>query len=1021
MTTLTTRMRGLAATLALIAFVVGVPSILLALDAIPDPHAFSWSRLTTPDDGTLLLEVLAIVCWLAWAIFTCQLIASIFAQIRGLRSPRLPGLAVPQLAADRLVALAGLLFMAAPSTVALVPEPGAAAVLVSPSLPDIDTAILTTPVTAPVSTASGDPASEVKVERYTVKRGDSLWRIAEERLGDGAKYVELIELNRRMLNGDPDFLLPGTVLRVPVIEAPTSGAYVVQPGDTLWEIAQEELGNADDYPAILEASRDTIQPDGAQLTDPDLIRPGWRLTIPQPDSPGTPRPPRDVDRPPTVEPPSPSPVPTTPDPRTPTATDTSPAPADGSGPAHAEDTDNDDEGTVVPGWLLPGLAGAGSIFGGALWLVLRAQRRTQLRHRRPGRIFPPPSTELLSAEKTAHATASVIAPRIEALDAALRNLTPPLPRILTVTMSSNKIKVTLAEADDLPRPWSGSGTKWQVAMDDVPDRPEDSFPPYPLLVSIGQDTDGAFVFLNLEELRTVTLTGDHHRKAGFARHLAAELAVNPWSIVTTVDLLGLGADLSLFNLGRVRTHPEGDTDFIAELAHTLSTITEPSDPDDFHVAIIATANRPLPDLDELAGVITRIPGRSSAALVDLEDESRPGATHVQLTADGRLQIDELDLAITAAGLSEEEARACALLLDLTLTEEVAPVPVEDTDDAVSDLAGTLAPHLTAPRPEGPAGSESLLPLDTHAYTDAAATTVDDVETLAPLASPAAPAAVEAADPTLDDDLARWEAPGLVATKLTLLGPVSARTTGDTKATAHRRPFYIELLAYLTLHPHGVTARAIAEAFALRPERVRVDISHLRRWLGTNPRSGQPYLPNAEVSHAPDSPALYKLDGVLSDLDLFRRLRTRGQSRGAAGIEDLVTALGLVSGEPFTELRKEHWNWLLEGDRWDHLMTSAIVDVGHIVTAHALTAGDYDLALWAAQVSYAAAPYDEIAQLDMVQAEKSAGHDTEAEQHLNDRIFNRRDDELPPIDLPDRTKQVVGEKKWASRGRPRRTG
>jgi nucleoid-associated protein YgaU len=51
--------------------------------------------------------------------------------------------------------------------------------------------------------------------------------------------------------------------------------YTVQPGDTLSAIAKRFLGNASDYMEIFNANRD-------QLSDPDLIRPGQVLKIPQP-------------------------------------------------------------------------------------------------------------------------------------------------------------------------------------------------------------------------------------------------------------------------------------------------------------------------------------------------------------------------------------------------------------------------------------------------------------------------------------------------------------------------------------------------------------------------------------------------------------------------------------------------------------------------------------------------------------------------------------------------------------------
>jgi LysM repeat protein len=50
--------------------------------------------------------------------------------------------------------------------------------------------------------------------------------------------------------------------------------YTVRPGDTLSGIAKQRLGNAGAYMDIFNANRD-------QLNDPDLIKPGQVLKIPQ--------------------------------------------------------------------------------------------------------------------------------------------------------------------------------------------------------------------------------------------------------------------------------------------------------------------------------------------------------------------------------------------------------------------------------------------------------------------------------------------------------------------------------------------------------------------------------------------------------------------------------------------------------------------------------------------------------------------------------------------------------------------
>jgi hypothetical protein len=151
--------------------------------------------------------------------------------------------------------------------------------------------------------------------------------------------------------------------------------------------------------------------------------------------------------------------------------------------------------------------------------------------------------------------------------------------------------------------------------------------------------------------------------------------------------------------------------------------------------------------------------------------------------------------------------------------------------------------------------------------------------------------------------------------------------------------------------------------------------------------------------------------VLTDLDLFRLLRARGQSRGTNGLADLVAALHLVSGEPFSHLRPAGWSWLLDGDRIDHIITCGIVDVAHIVTTQALTTKDFELAKFAAGTAYRAAPDDETSRLDMVAVAVATGHADLAERQLIDGIFNRSDDDLGPIDLPRRTETIVNKLGW----------
>jgi nucleoid-associated protein YgaU len=58
------------------------------------------------------------------------------------------------------------------------------------------------------------------------------------------------------------------------VEAPArTRTYVVKEGDSLSKIAKREYGDAQQWAKIYDANRELIK-------DPDLIQPGWTLTIP---------------------------------------------------------------------------------------------------------------------------------------------------------------------------------------------------------------------------------------------------------------------------------------------------------------------------------------------------------------------------------------------------------------------------------------------------------------------------------------------------------------------------------------------------------------------------------------------------------------------------------------------------------------------------------------------------------------------------------------------------------------------
>lgn len=112
---------------------------------------------------------------------------------------------------------------------------------------------------------------------YTVAKGDFLYKISgmEEIYADPLKWKRIWRANKGVIDGftDPNLIYPGWELVIPR-DWPRS--YTVKEGENLWQIAKywEVYGDGRMWQRIYEANQDIIK-------DPDLIQPGWVLTIPR--------------------------------------------------------------------------------------------------------------------------------------------------------------------------------------------------------------------------------------------------------------------------------------------------------------------------------------------------------------------------------------------------------------------------------------------------------------------------------------------------------------------------------------------------------------------------------------------------------------------------------------------------------------------------------------------------------------------------------------------------------------------
>jgi len=308
-----------------------------------------------------------------------------------------------------------------------------------------------------------------------------------------------------------------------------------------------------------------------------------------------------------------------------------------------------------------------------------------------------------------------------------------------------------------------------------------------------------------------------------------------------------------------------------------------------------------------------------------------------------------------------------------------------------------------------------MPEPDEVYLAGTANTVEDLATLAPLVPAEVRARVEAVDPSLDADLAQWWASSSDRPRLQVLGPLKVRVgpSGEPTKAAARLAFCTEVVAYLSTRPGGATTQEVADALGITVARVRRDMTTVRAWLGENPATGTPFLPEAMKSQRAIERGcgLYLIEGLLSDADLFRRLRLRGEARGGAeGLEDLRLALRLVNGAPFDDMRARGGVWLAEG-RLDQHLLCAIVDVAHMVSTIALDTGDMQQARAAAELAALAAPEVATPQLDLAAVAAREGQPGKAAAIARGVVAWRDGSGEGPLDLPDRAETILRTHRW----------
>lgn len=949
MTDLLRFLRGLTALALVLGITLGTPVLLLRIGRVPSAEALS--DLFAPDNGQLLLMALTVFGWLAWGVFAASIILESLALLSGQRlRVRVPGLGAPRgIAAGLLLSIAAMMPVSAHAQPVATPPAGA------PQAHDrIAAEKPATDQDGPSRGEAKEPASDEENRsarkqeegalRYTVRRGDDLWSIAERFYGDGLAWSRIVAANPMI--AAPDQIDIGWELILPGLEPPSSAAEDEAPpgprqptAAPVGDARADEGGSASASGSAAGVPKDTAPVDG---------------------------------RAPATE---------------------APAPAGGAHDAHPS------EAMDLVAYVTAGIS---SLTAAALLAQLASRRTNQLALREAGRriVHPAPSAQRLeTALGRAQDPLSLrtLDLSLRALGRHYRQAQERLPALGVVLVEGEAI---ILEVDRVPdrippgfhadhrRLWVGPREAESLAAqaDDLASEPS----PYPALVCLGKTSEESLLLVDLESLGALGLTGPSLAVDGMLDSLLLELSSSWWGRGQSIAVVDGDAELVAAlddpsvrvadDLGRLLDDLEAETRRRTPArpeAHPRDVRCEADFTDAWRPRVILVCRRLSPP--ERGRVIALAPD----VVVVAADGDLPGARIVPGPAPSRLpsghtfqaqamsrrsrnELVELLRATTTAATTPAswwsavwEARAGDGEPWATVRAAQADLPAADDDDgparASSDVSAEIEPASDHSPGAVPARSAGIVrpALAPSNWTSDGATILSLAARRA--ANHFEEPAVHSHEPVLHPD----------QPTIFLLGPVEllgARGERPTRAVRQ----CLEYVAWLLENP-GATASMMSNALFVAEGTRRSNMSRLRTWLGTD-ADGERHLPEAY------SGRIHLHPEVTSDWNRIQLLTIGGVNRTTDA--NLMAVLELVRGAPLADAAPGQWHWA-EELRTD--MSSLIRDVGLVACERALGRGDVDGARWAVNRALVAAPEDECLLVARVRIEHRAGNRSEVER------------------------------------------